>query len=67
MVLYPDVQLRARDLIDNVCKGRLPDFSDFDSLPYIHAIVKECLRWHPVLSLGKVNMNSLLHILTVLM
>ncbi|KIP07825.1 hypothetical protein PHLGIDRAFT_29862 [Phlebiopsis gigantea 11061_1 CR5-6] len=52
MVCYPEIQHRAQTSIDVVCRGRLPDFSDYDSLPYVHAIVKECLRWHPVMPLN---------------
>ena len=48
MIRHPEIQRHAQASIDDVCKGRLPDFSDYDSLPYVHAIVKECLRWHPV-------------------
>lgn len=46
MVLYPDVQEKARREIDSVVGlGRLPDFNDRGSLPYIDAIVKEVLRY----------------------
>lgn len=53
MILYPNVQQEAQQSIDRVCHGRLPDFSDSLSLPYIHAVLKELLRWHPVVSLSK--------------
>lgn len=52
MVLYPDVQIKAQAEIDSVCLGRLPDFSDFSSLPYVDAVVREALRWHPVVPIG---------------
>ena len=32
--------------------GSLSDFSDYESLVYIQAVVKESLRWHNVLPLG---------------
>lgn len=49
MLLYPDVMRRAQSQIDTVVgRGRLPSFSDKESLPYIDAIVKEVLRWRPV-------------------
>jgi len=35
-----------------VGRGRLPDFNDYDSLPFINALVKETLRWQPVLPVG---------------
>ncbi|OCH90228.1 CyP450 monooxygenase [Obba rivulosa] len=53
MVHYPEVQAKAyAELMDVVGPHRLPEFADRDSLPYINAIVKESLRWQPVLPLG---------------
>ncbi|KAI0669936.1 cytochrome P450 [Trametes maxima] len=53
MALYPDVQRKAQAELDAVVGPyRLPEFSDQKSLPYIHAIVKECLRWQNVFTLG---------------
>jgi cytochrome P450 len=49
MTLYPDVQRKAQAEIDQmVGNSRLPNFSDEGVLPYVQAIVKEALRWHPV-------------------
>ncbi|KAJ3886163.1 cytochrome P450 [Lentinula edodes] len=54
MVIYPEVQDKAQQELDTVVgSGRLPDFSDRGSLPYIDAIVKEVLRWSPVAPLGQ--------------
>lgn len=53
MVLFPDVQMAARRHIDKVCKGRLPDFSDYSTLVYVHAVVKEVLRWNQITPLSK--------------
>jgi Cytochrome P450 len=53
MVLYPEAQHSAQAEIDGVLEGlRLPEFSDEADLPYVDAIVKEVLRWHPVGPLG---------------
>ncbi|KAF9769696.1 hypothetical protein IL306_012851 [Fusarium sp. DS 682] len=53
MLLYPDVQRKAQEDIDRVIgNARLPNCSDRPSLPYIDAIVKEILRWHPVAPMG---------------
>lgn len=53
MILHPGVQKKAQEEIDKVIgHDRLPSFSDRDSLPYIDAIVKEVLRWHPVAPMG---------------
>ncbi|KAG1829844.1 cytochrome P450 [Suillus variegatus] len=53
MVLYPDVQRRAQAEIDSVVGGdRLPTFEDRTSLPYIESVLRETLRWQPVVPLG---------------
>jgi cytochrome P450 len=53
MVIYPDVQLRAQAELDSVVgRGRLPEFSDKKDLPYVNAVMSECLRWLPVLPMG---------------
>ena len=53
MTLYPDVQRKAQAEIDQILgNSRLPDFSDEGSLPYVQAVLKEVLRWHPVTPLG---------------
>ena len=53
MALYPDVQRKAQAELEAVVgPHRLPEFEDQKKLPYIHAIVKECLRWQNVFTLG---------------
>ncbi|KAH9015899.1 cytochrome P450 [Lactarius hengduanensis] len=53
MVTYPDVQRRAQAELDAVVgRTRIPTFSDFQHLPYIRAMVKEVLRWRPMVPLG---------------
>jgi len=53
MILYPDIQKRAQEEIENVVGvDRLPDFSDKPSLPYTEAVVRETLRWRPVVPLA---------------
>ncbi|KAJ7756757.1 cytochrome P450 [Mycena maculata] len=48
MVLNEWVQHSAQTEIDSVVgSDRLPDFIDRERLPFITAIVKEVLRWHP--------------------
>ncbi|KAF8128421.1 cytochrome P450 [Boletus edulis] len=57
MVLYPAAQAKAQAELDSVIgSGRLPDYNDRHSLPYINAIVKEVLRWNPVAPLGLPHM-----------
>lgn len=53
MVLNPKIRREAQKSIDEVCQGRLPDFSDYDSLPYVHAVAREVLRWNPVTPLSE--------------
>lgn len=53
MVLYPEVQRRAQEEIDGVVgPDRLPDFNDRPYLPFVEAVLRETLRWHPVVPLG---------------
>jgi len=53
MITHPDVQRRAQEELDRVIgRDRLPDFEDKESLPYMNALYKEVLRWHPVVPLG---------------
>ncbi|KAF7977803.1 hypothetical protein HWV62_2717 [Athelia sp. TMB] len=50
MIMYPKVQAKAQQELDRVLgPGHLPSFGDEDSLPYLAAIIKECLRWEVVL------------------
>ena len=53
MIAHPEVQRRAQAELDTVVgRSRTPTFSDAPNLPYIHAIVKEVLRWRPVPALA---------------
>ncbi|KAI0340696.1 cytochrome P450 [Trametopsis cervina] len=60
MLLNPEVQAKARAEIDAVVgRGRLPDFTDRDSLPYLDCILHETMRrvtllaqWFPAAQLG---------------
>lgn len=53
MMLYPQVQHRAREEIDRVVgDGRLPNVKDRGSLPYVEAVLKEVFRWHPIAPMG---------------
>lgn len=48
MVLHPEIQLKAQAEIDNIVgSSRVVSISDIPNLPYLQAIVKECLRVHP--------------------
>ncbi|KAJ7177827.1 cytochrome P450 oxidoreductase [Mycena filopes] len=52
MLLYPDAHDKAQKELDSVVgtlkTHRLPTFGDREKLPYVEALMKEVLRWHPV-------------------
>ena len=53
MAMYPEVQRKAQAELDAVIGcDRLPNFNDLESLPFVNAVVKETLRWQPVLPMG---------------
>ncbi|KAI1172680.1 cytochrome P450 [Nemania sp. FL0916] len=59
ITLYPETQKRARKEIDEVVgSDRLPATTDRERLPYIDAIVKETLRWHPIAPMGIPHQNT---------
>lgn len=59
MTLFPDVQRKAQEEIDLVLgPGQLPRVRDRPRLPYIDAVVKEILRWHPVAPMGIPHASS---------
>ena len=55
MVLHPEVQAKAQAELDRVIgTDRLPELSDNEGMPYIEAVIRETLRWHPVLPISMV-------------
>ncbi|KZT55850.1 cytochrome P450 [Calocera cornea HHB12733] len=52
MLLYPEVQKKAKAEIDAVLGPHAPTLADRPNMPYMHAIVKETLRWRPPLPTG---------------
>ncbi|KAK4074870.1 uncharacterized protein Triagg1_5019 [Trichoderma aggressivum f. europaeum] len=51
MTLFPEVQQRAQEEIDELIgtsPTRIPQFEDQERLPYTSAIVKEALRWFSI-------------------
>ncbi|KAG5635497.1 hypothetical protein H0H81_011032 [Sphagnurus paluster] len=53
MALNPDKQALAQAEIDRVVgRERLPVIADRPDLPYLEALIKETLRWYPVVPLG---------------
>ncbi len=50
---FPEAQKKAQAELDAVVgPHRLPDFADQESLPYVCAVIKECLRWRAIVPLG---------------
>ena len=54
MALYPEAQKKAQAEIDALLRtsgrlDRLPSFADKKHLPCVDALIKEVLRWFPVL------------------
>lgn len=50
MALYPEAQIEAQRSIDCVIGSeRTPSWEDYSSLPYVAMVVKETMRWRPVL------------------
>ncbi|KAJ3870814.1 cytochrome P450 [Lentinula edodes] len=62
MMCFPDAQHAAQEELDHVIgQKRLPDYQDLDdpaTLPYVRAIILECLRWQTVVPLGKYTTQS---------
>jgi cytochrome P450 len=49
MAMYAEIKKAAREDMDIIVGlDRLSSFEDYDSLPYIYAIIMECSRWIPV-------------------
>ena len=54
MAKYPDVQSRAqKEIDDTIGTERLPQIVDRANLPYLDAVIKETMRWNPVLPLSE--------------
>ncbi|QRW11232.1 cytochrome P450 family protein [Ceratobasidium sp. AG-Ba] len=49
MLHYPEVQRKIQVELDAVLHGnRLPELDDREALPYLSAVIKEVMRWRPV-------------------
>ncbi|KIJ64539.1 hypothetical protein HYDPIDRAFT_111874 [Hydnomerulius pinastri MD-312] len=59
MQRHPEVQVRAQAEIDKVVgTQRLPTFDDKPALPYVEAVLRETMRWHPVTPVGVPHATS---------
>jgi len=49
MIKHPEVQVKAQAEIDALTQGEyLPTWPDRVKLPYVEAVMLECLRWGPI-------------------
>ncbi|KAM5543795.1 hypothetical protein V8D89_002412 [Ganoderma adspersum] len=59
MALHPDKLRKAQAELDEVVgTERMPTISDKGSLPYVNALIKETMRWHPALPLSIARCTS---------
>lgn len=57
IALFPDVQRKSQEEIERVVgPSQLPKVTGRVNLPYINAVVKEVLHWHPVAPMGLPHM-----------
>jgi len=56
--MYPDVQATAHAELDALIGHDRPPTPE-DQLPYIEAVWKEVLRWHPPVPLGQCLLECL--------
>ncbi|KAJ3555329.1 hypothetical protein NM688_g2639 [Phlebia brevispora] len=53
MAMHPHIQEKAQRELERAVGGdRLPTHEDYDSLPYVQAIIRETLRWAPAVPMG---------------
>ncbi|KAA1478266.1 cytochrome P450 [Dentipellis sp. KUC8613] len=52
MALHPDKQRIVQAELDAALGSDMPKIADRERLPYLQALIKEVMRWHPALPLG---------------
>jgi len=52
MCHYPQHHHMLQQEIDKVCGDRLPTRADSPNLPFLRAVIRECLRWRPPVPTG---------------
>ena len=52
MLNYPEVQSRCHKEIDDMIGSRLPTLADRENMPFVEAVIHECLRLRPPVPLG---------------
>ncbi len=58
MAMHPQIQARAYNELEQLLNSdRLPAVEDKHTLVYFSAVIKETMRWNPVLPLSKKYSN----------
>ncbi|KAL5409611.1 hypothetical protein PMIN03_005857 [Paraphaeosphaeria minitans] len=52
MCFYPQYLPMLHEELDRVCGDRLPVAEDRPNLPFLRAVIRECLRWRPPVPTG---------------
>lgn len=52
MCYYPQYLPMLQEELDRVCGDRLPRAEDRPNLPFLRAVIRECLRWRPPVPTG---------------
>lgn len=52
MMLFPEVQAKARQEIEAHVGDRMPVYEDLEQIPYVRCLMKEVWRWRPPVALG---------------
>lgn len=52
MTYYPQYLPMLHEELDRVCGDRLPRSEDRPNLPFLRAIIRECIRWRPPVPTG---------------
>lgn len=61
MLQHPEVFEKVQQEMDTVVgPNRLPTWTDRESLPYLEAVISECLRWGSPVPLGNLSSHILL-------
>ncbi|KZP01892.1 cytochrome P450 [Calocera viscosa TUFC12733] len=58
MILNPEVFHKVQSEVDAVAGSNPPTFEDRGRMPYLAAVMKETLRWRPVLPIGLPHMAA---------
>lgn len=52
MLMFPEVQAKARAAVINAVGSRIPVFDDLERIHYVRCLMKETWRWRPPVALG---------------